>query len=485
MHRSVSSGLFSVAALATAIFAGAIASPVAQAQTTPAHRPMNVIVLLADDMGYGDLGCQGHPFSKTPGIDRLAATGCRIEQFYVTAPVCSPSRAGLLTGRIQNRYGLQHIIRDHGPNPPVYHHIPVEEPTLPRLLQADGYTTLHVGKWHLSFVGRKGEPTMADYGYDQSMELEAFERYTNYYDSPWWKNGQRVITQGQWTDVVYVDAAIDFIEHAGNKPFFINLWSYAPHMEVECAPEFRALYADKTDAEQQYYGTISQMDAQYARLLDYLDKKGLSQNTIVMFSSDNGPPSPLMAITSRARGSTGGLRGGKYTLYEGGIREPGIIRWPGLTKPGSVSKEVCWTPDIMASLCAEFGIALPKDLPFDGIDIRPALRGEKLTRTEPLYWQHPFNNGLRDGGDASSPGLALRDGSWKLHCDVGFGHVELYNLDTDRNEQWNLKGIYPEIVEQLMKKMRALYADINGPYSKNAHFLNPEMPEGAGGLKLR
>jgi arylsulfatase A len=158
---------------------------------------------------------------------------------------------------------------------------------------------------------------------------------------------------------VYVDEAISFIEYRGGKPFFINLWSYAPHMEVECGRQFRAMYSDRSVSEQFYYGTISQMDAEYGRLLDYLDRTGLAESTIIVFSSDNGPPPPLTDITNRARGSTGGLRGSKYCLYEGGIREPGIIRWPGITKPGTVSREVCWTPDLLATFAAVYHLNLP------------------------------------------------------------------------------------------------------------------------------
>jgi arylsulfatase A len=179
--------------------------------------------------------------------------------------------------------------------------------------------------------------------------------------------------------------------------------------------------------------------------------------------------------SDRARGSTGGLRGGKHHLYEGGIRVPGIVRWPGVTRPGSVSHEICWTPDISASLYAAANIIPPADIPLDGIDIRPALRGTAMKRDRPLYWQFPFGVNLRDGTYATSPGLALREGVWKLHCDLNFEEVELYNLDIDRNEKWNMQAEYPKVMARLLAKMREIYADVNGPYSQTAHFLDPKM----------
>lgn len=437
-------------------------------------KPPNIIVLFADDLGWGDLGCQGHPFVKTPAIDGLARTGCRLTQFYVTAPVCSPSRAGFLTGRIQNRFGMQSLIRDTGPN--IFHHVPLEEPLLPRLLKSAGYTTAHIGKWHLSFVGRDAEPSMADYGYDYSMVLAA-SRNGSYKDSKWQRNGERIETTNRWTADIYVDEAIKFIEHAGSRPFFINLWSFAPHQEVDCKQDFRDLYADRTESEQYFYGTVSQMDEQYGRLLKYLDDQHLAENTIVIFSSDNGPEPHLIPWSNRARGSTGGLRGGKHHLFEGGIRVPGIVRWPGVTEPGSVINTVCWTADILPTLCTATGVAIPTDLHSDGVNIRAALRGEKLTREEPLFWQFPFGVNLKDGTYAAAPGLALRDGCWKLHCDTNFGNVLLYNLDIDANEKWNMAAEYPEISDRLLHKMRTMRADVNGPYSKTAHFLNQRISD--------
>jgi arylsulfatase A len=440
-----------------------------------ANRP-NIIILLADDLGWGDLGCQGHPYAKTPAIDGLAESGCRLTQFYVTAPVCSPSRAGLLTGRIQNRFGMKYLIRDTGPN--IFHHVPLEEPSLPRLLRSAGYTTAHIGKWHLSFVGREGEPSMADYGYDYSMILAA-SRNGSYKDSKWQRNGDRTESAGSWTANIYVDEAVQFIERAGDQPFFINLWNFAPHQEVECDERFRDLYADRTESEQYFYGTVSQMDEQYGRLLKFLDEKHLAENTIVIFSSDNGPEPHLIPWSNRARGSTGGLRGGKHHLFEGGIRVPGIVRWPGVTKPGSVISIACWTADMLPTLCAAADAAVPKEFPSDGVDIRAALRGEQIRRNTPLFWQFLFGVNLKDGSYANAPGLALRDGCWKLHCDTHFESALLYNIDIDPNEKWNMVAEYPDIAERLLQEMRIQYAGVNGPHSKTASFINPQMSKSA------
>lgn len=208
------------------LLAAVVAFPVTVASAATS-RPLNVIILVADDMGWGDRGCQGHPYIKTPSIDRLARSGCRLDQFYFSAPGGSPLHAGLCTGRIQNRSGLQHLIRETGPAPPAFHHVPLEEPFLPRLLKSAGFTTAHIGKWHLSFVGRPSEPTMADTGYDRSLVLGA-SRNGSYHDSFSRRDEVRIQTKGAWSDVFYIDESIDFIEHAGERPFFINLWSFAP-----------------------------------------------------------------------------------------------------------------------------------------------------------------------------------------------------------------------------------------------------------------
>lgn len=450
--------------------AGFAGHPIMDAQ----GRPMNVIILYADDLGWGDLGVQGHAFVKTPAIDRLAATGTRFTQFYVTAPICSPSRAGLMTGRIQNRFGMKKLINDSLDPKVGFHHVPVDEPMMPRLLKTAGYRTQHIGKWHISFPKRAGEPAVNEYGYDHTMLLGA-GRHGSYWNSSWTRDGKTVKTENLWSAEVYVNEAIKFIEEKPDQPFFINLWSFAPHQEVICDPKYRALYADRSDEEQYYYGTITQMDEQYGRLLDYLDAQGLADRTIVVFSSDNGAEPHLIPWSDRARGSTGGLRGGKHHLFDGGIRVPGIVRWPGLTKPGTVSREVTWTADLMATFAAATGVKPSPNRPLDGIDLRPALTGDKLDRRQPLYWEFEGGVTLRNGIKAEAPGLALRDGRWKFHCDLKFENVALYDMDIDINEQWNMNDFHPEVSARMIAKMKIMHADVNGPYSKTANFWNPQM----------
>jgi arylsulfatase A len=452
--------------------AGLAAKPITDAQ----GRPMNVIILYADDLGWGDLGVQGHPFAKTPAIDGLAATGMRFTQFYVTAPICSPSRAGLITGRIQNRFGMKKLINDSLDRAVGFHHVPVDEPSLPRLLQSVGYRTCHIGKWHISFMERPGEPRPADYGFDQALVLSG-GRHTSYWSSNWKRTESReqLATKDRWSAEVYVDEAIRFIEQKRDQPFFINLWSFAPHQEVLAAAKYRKMYADRSEEEQHYYGVVTQMDEQYGRLLKYLDDHGLAERTIVVFSSDNGCEPHLIPWSNRARGSTGGLRGGKHHIYDGGIRVPGIIRWPGVTKPGSVTREVAWTADLLATFAAAMQKRPSPDRPLDGIDLRPALAGGKLERGSPLYWEFEGGVTLRDGVTAEAPGLALREGRWKFHCDVRYGQVALYDMDIDPNEQWNMKDVHPAVAERLLATVKAMHAEVNGPYSKTANFWNPQM----------
>lgn len=457
---------------------------VARAQTGDAPaRPPNIIFLFADDQGYGDLGCYGHPMLRTPAIDRLAAQGCRFTDFYVTAPVCGPSRAGYLTGRDQNRFGMKFLCQ-HGrwPNLPRFHHVPTSEPSLARQLQSAGYRTGHIGKWHLSLVDQfpTVEPWPDQYGFDHYLVRDGGEG-AHRDPSNWTRNGKRVPGKlAGWAAELYIDEAIRFIEQQpADRPFYLQIWSFTPHEMVDCPDEYKAMYADLTPQEQVYYGCITHMDAQYGRLLHYLDQRGLTDNTIVIFSSDNGPEHPNLSWVPSSRGSTGPLGGCKHVLYEGGIRVPGIVRWPGVVRPGFVCREPVSTLDLFPTLCAAAGAALPDTHPLDGTNLRRALEGGAIERARPLYWQYDLARLHRDGGVlTTSPQLALRDGRWKLLCDVDFSGVELYNLDIDAGEKWNLAERHPDIVARLLPPLRAMYADINSPYAAAIvpETLNPAIP---------
>lgn len=452
------------------------------------NRP-NILFILSDDQGWGDLGCYGHPRLKTPNLDRLAEESCRLTDCYVSSPVCSPTRAAFLTGRNPNRYGMKHIVNNGFENPdipwPRYHHLPLEEPMLPRLLQQAGYRTIHVGKWHISLMGRAGEPGPREYGYDDYLVNRSGEQYRVKDPGRFLRNDITLDkTEAKWTDELYVDEAIRFIDQAGSQPFFLHYNSHTPHTPEECAERYQKLYPNLTREEQIYYGCITQMDDQLGLLFQHLHRRGLAENTVVVFISDNGPIHPIFGAKRAEEnhwfncGSTGPFRGGKLIIYEGGIRVPAIIRWPGLSEAGSVNEIPVSIEDFLPTFCAVAGAPLPTGIPFDGGDMRPALTGKTIERPHPLYWQfdqaqakfHRYGDELYE-----SPSLALREDRWKLMCNKGFVDPELYNLDYDPGERWNLAEFHPEIVHDLTEKMRPVYEDVNGPYSKTAKYLNPNL----------
>ena len=450
----------------------------------------NIIFILTDDLGWRDLGCYDHPALRTPNLDRLAEQGCRFTDFYVTAPVCAPSRAGCLTGRIQNRFNMQEVI-----NPglgdsaaPIYHHLPHQEPTYARQLKQAGYHTGHVGKWHLSCLGLAGEPSPAEYGFDYYITLEGSG--TGYYKNPsnWTRNG--AVIKGKladWTADLYIDESIRFIESAGGKPFCLNLWTYAPHTPISTADEFKALYADRTEQEQVYFGAVTQLDHALGRLFKYLEDKGLSENTLIVFTSDNGPELMEGALIpdDRAlpwgkiytRGSTA-FRDRKHDIYEGGIRVPAIIKWPGKVEPTTTSHVPVSTLDFFPTFCSIAGVTLPENIQLDGGDFRPAFEGKQIKRPHSLYWQFNFANGpiSHNFWGLSSPHLAVRKNHWKLMCDLDFTNQELYNLDIDPTEQCNLIKCHLEIAQPMLEELKTIYQDVNKPYPEE-RYLNPNILE--------
>ncbi len=447
----------------------------------PAGARPNIIFYFCDDLGWGDLGCQGNPVIQTPRLDQFAAESCRFTDFYATAPVCGPSRAGAMTGRIQNRFGMEWLCNHtFQPTMPMYHHVPLEEPMLPRLLQQAGYRTGHIGKWHLSLLEFEGEPFPPEYGFDYYFIVEGVGG-KSFYANPtdWYRNGETIPGRlADWAETMYVDEAIRFIEEKPGVPFFLNLWTFTPHEPLASPQSYQELYPDRMPEEKVYFGAVTQMDAQFGRLMDYLQRAGLAENTIVIFSSDNGPEHYAALDNRICRGSSGPFRAGKRRLYEGGIRVPGIIRWPGVTTAGSVSHEPASTVDLLPTLCKAAGAALPTEITFDGADLRPLLAGDSaVERPHPLFWRmfdadRPY---FRHSAYPSPP-LAMRRGRWKILSDFEYAKPELYSLDIDIGEQWNVAERYPEVTAELMGELRRIHEDVIQPYPSE-RYLNPHVVE--------
>jgi arylsulfatase A len=450
--------LFPLALLALLTFAPITARAAAQAP-----RP-NIIVLLCDDLGYGDLSCFAHPTIRTPNLDQLARDGTKFTHAYSASPVCSPSRAGLMTGRTPNRLG----IRDWIP-PQTGIFLRPAEVTVAQLLKKAGYRTLHAGKWHLNSRTNGSEPTPGDAGFDHWF-------YTQNNAAPGHLNPTNFIRNGvpagpltgpsshivvaeamKWLDESKTTAAKD-------QPFFLNLWFNETHEPVAAADEFLALYPDETNPDRRhYYGAAAQMDAAVGKLLAYLDAHGLRDNTFIFFTSDNGPETLLRyPAAKRSYGSPGPLRGMKLHITEAGYRVPGIMRWPGHVPAGVTSPEPICNLDFLPTACALAGIAPPSDRALDGANLLPLFAGQPVARPHPLYWQYDFA--------ISTPWtVSLLDGRWKLLANAALDQFELYNLDDDIGEKQNLAAREPARVKAMTATMRALHAQVAAEGAKSGN----------------
>ena len=405
----------------------------------------NIVVFLCDDLGYGDLGCFGHERIKTPAIDRLASEGARLTSLYAGAPVCSPSRAAFFSGLNPNKLGIRDWIPlDSGV------HLPRSTVTVAQRLRDAGYLTCLSGKWHLNsrFNGRETSP--ADFGFDHWFATQNNAKHqgpTNFV-----RDGKRVGPMEGHVTTIVVDEAIDFINRAGEKPFAVFVTFHAPHEQVETPEEYRALYDDvAAPTVRDYFGSVSLVDHEVGRLVDALDARGLRDQTLVVFTSDNGPEGLKRYPNAfHSHGSAAPLRGMKLSLYEGGIRVPGVIRWPGRVKPGSECSEPIGFYDILPTLCAIAGIGPPEGVALDGVNILPLLDGEPVNRPVPLHWQY----------DQALEGpwrIALRWGKWKLLADADREQFALYDLENDASETHDLAAEHPEIVDRLRPEIDRLY----------------------------
>jgi len=422
----------------------------ADRQFRQAKDKTNIVMVLCDDLGYGDLSCYGHPEIKTPNLDQFAAEGMRLTNCYAAAPVCSPSRAAILTGRTPYRCGIYDWIPANNPM-----HLKKQELTVATLLKRCGYATCHVGKWHCNGKFNSPEQPQPDaHGFDWWFSTQNNARPTHKNPRNFVRNGQSVGQLQGYSSTLIVQEAIDWLgNHWGRKqPFCLFVWFHAPHEPIATGPEFMQMYQGKKEAI--YYGNVTQMDFEFGRLMRTLDEMGLRDDTFVVFTSDNGPETlNRYRGAHRSYGSPGPLRGMKLHMYEGGIRVPGIVRWPGRVKAGSICHEPVNGTDILPTLCEIAGIDVPKDRPIDGTSILPMFEGKSLKRAVPLYWRY-------DRALSRPFTVAMRQGDWKILADNKMTSFELYNLSKDIAEKRNLAEAEPGRLEAMKKTLAKLHAEV-------------------------
>lgn len=417
--------------------------------TWAAEKP-NVVFILVDDMGWGDPSCFGGQV-PTPNMDRLAAEGMQFRQFYTSAPICSASRCGVITGQFPARHRITSYLQTKAGNRDCEQadFLDPKAPSLPRAFKEAGYATAHIGKWHLG-GGRDvtDAPKFAAYGYDVGLgTYESPEPVAGLglKTMPWeLKREPQQVPRHERTRWM-VDETLKFMQQHSGQPFFVNLWLDDVHTPYRPSEE-----EDSRGLPAKYHDVLVETDRQIGRLFDALPK-----NTLVILCGDNGPEPTL----DRTR--TQGLRGMKWSLYEGGIRTPLIIRWPGVVPAGLVNDStVVSSVDFMLTLCALAQIKAP-DAAQDGEDMSAALRGEKIVRQKPLFWEYgrkPGEAGKVKGGypypkepHSKSPNVALRHGDWKLLVNAEGTQTELYHLGRDPNETKNLAEAEKQTAERLKK----------------------------------
>ncbi len=406
----------------------------AQAEPAP-----HVVFILTDDLGAGDLGCYGGTIAATPNIDRLAKQGTRFTRYYSAAPICSPSRCGLMTGNYPARWNVTSFMQTRAGNRECGQadYLEPKAPSLPRQLRAAGYATAHIGKWHLG-GGRDvtNAPKFAAYGYDEAAgTYESPEPHPDITAKDWIWSPQDKVKRGERT-AFFVDKTLDFIARHPAKPCFVNLWLDDPH-----TPWVPAGQPGKGDTREKLKAVMEENDRQIGRLMD-----AVPANTLLIFASDNGP------LPTFKQTRTVGLRGSKLSLYEGGIRLPFIARWPGRVPAGRVDEtSVIAAVDMFPTLCAIAGATLPEAYTGDGLDFSKALCGDPLTRTRPLFWEYGRNDKSFKFPAAPhrSPNVAMLDGRWKLLVNTNGTGVELYDLVADPKEEKNLAGEQPDTAAKM------------------------------------
>lgn len=419
-----------------------------------AEKP-NFIVFLTDDLGWGDLACYGHERIKTPNLDKFAEEGVRFTQAYAACGVCSPSRSSVLTGRTPYRNGVWRWL-------PVGNaaHLRTSEITIPELLKPLGYETMHSGKWHLNgYFNSPKQPQPNDHGYDWWFATQNNASPTHKDPKNFVRNGDEVGPLKGFSAPLVAEEAINWLreERDAKKPFFITVWTHEPHLPIESDPEFQKHYSDiENPGVRQHHGNVTQLDHAFGMLMKAVDELGLRKNTFVIFTSDNGPEGSGKGNLknpdsqgNRTWGSTGGLRGRKRDSHEGGIRVPGIVRWPGMIKPGTVSDVPIIGSDILPTIMNIVDVPLPTDRTIDGVSIIPALDGKPVKRPVPLFWRTHIA--------PTQSHAAMRIGDWKIVASEDLQKFQLYKIQEDWKEENDLARELPKKLAEMKKKFMEVW----------------------------
>lgn len=455
-----------------------------------AERP-NVVLIVIDDLGRNDLGCYGSTFYRTPHLDRLAAEGLQCMDAYAACPVCSPTRAALLTGKYPARLNLTDWLPGRGDRPDqrllrptIRQELPLEETTLAEALKGAGYATGHVGKWHLGGEGFEPQRQGFDVnvaGDHTGTPLSYFAPFRNKQGR--FMPGLEQAPEGEYLTDRLTTEAEKFLEQNRARPFFLYLAHYAVHTPLRARPELVAKYAGKggkpgTQHNPVYAAMVESMDESVGRTLRKLDELQVADRTLVLFTSDNGGLSVVEGPNTPAT-INAPLREGKGYLYEGGTRVALLLRWPGVIKPGSVSTVPVSSIDVFPTVLEACGVALPGTI--DGVSLLPVLQGGSLQR-EALYWHYPHYS--NQGG---KPGGAIRAGNRKLIEFYENGRRELYDLARDPGETRNLAAEQPAVVPELAAKLDAWRQAVGarGMKPNPAYVPNPQAADGTITLPAR
>lgn len=420
-----------------------------------AQQKPNVVLILTDDMGYSDIGCFGGDFVPTPNIDRIAAKGTKYTQYYSAAPICSPSRTGILTGMFPAEWNFTTFLNDRRSNALAgqTNYLNVNAPSIAKVMKTAGYVTGHFGKWHMG-GGRdiRNAPNFDKYGFDE---------HASTYESP---DPDPLITATNWIwskkDSIkrwnrtryFVDKTLDFLKRHKGQPCYVDLWP--DDMHTPWVPEVDWRYTGKYPMnpreEKAFKLVLQEYDKQMGRLLDGIRKLGIEKNTIIIFTSDNGP------LPSFRGSREAGLRGSKLSLYEGGIRMPFIVKWPGHVPKGVTdSLSVLNATDLLPTLAAIASASLPVNYKGDGENRESVWLGKPSPRDKDMYWEYGRNSYAfhYPQGRDHSPNLAIRSGNWKLLMNYHSNDVELYDMKKDVYETTNVAKEHPDIVKKLKTKL--------------------------------